>query len=97
MINGLFEVIQDAIDDEADQITVSYDSELGYPTNIEIDYNVNAIDDEYPHCHSLTRHSDTCETHQNRLKSPSPRFALPSTYPHTTNCLHPLWAWDKIT
>ena len=47
MINGLFEVIQDAIDDEADQITVSYDSEFGYPTNIEIDWNINAIDDEY--------------------------------------------------
>ena len=47
MINGLFRVIQNAIDDEADQIIVSYDSEFGYPTNIEIDYDVNAIDDEY--------------------------------------------------
>ena len=47
MINSLFEVIQKAIDSEADQLTVSYDSELGYPTNIEIDHNINAIDDEY--------------------------------------------------
>ena len=47
MINGLFEVIQDAIDNEPDQLTVSYDSEFGYPTNIEIDYLSNAIDDEY--------------------------------------------------
>ena len=46
-INRLFDVIQNAIDDEADQITVSYDSEFGYPTNIEIDRNINAIDDEY--------------------------------------------------
>ena len=47
MTNGLFEVIQKAIDSEADQLTVSYDSEFGYPTNIEIDHNINAIDDEY--------------------------------------------------
>ena len=54
IINGLFRVIQNAIDDEADQITVSYDSELGYPKNIEIDYDVNATRRRvYPHCHSL--------------------------------------------
>ncbi|MCY4580604.1 MAG: DUF6174 domain-containing protein [Chloroflexi bacterium] len=46
-IDRLFDVIQDAIDDEPDQITVSYDSEFGYPMNIKIDPNVNAIDDEY--------------------------------------------------
>ena len=46
-IDSLFDVIQDAIDNEADQITVSYDSEFGYPTNIELDSDVNAIDDEY--------------------------------------------------
>lgn len=46
-INRLFDMIQNAIDNEADQITVSYDSEFGYPTNIEIDPNINAIDDEY--------------------------------------------------
>ena len=46
-INRLFDVIQDAIDNEADQLTVSYDSEFGYPTNVEIDYLINAIDDEY--------------------------------------------------
>ena len=46
-IDRLFDMIQDAINDEADQITVSYDSEFGYPTNIEIDSNVNATDDEY--------------------------------------------------
>ena len=46
-IDSLFDVTQDAITGEADQLTVSYNSEFGYPTNIEIDYNVNAIDDEY--------------------------------------------------
>ena len=57
-------MIQDAIDDEVDRITVSYDSEFGYPTNIEIDPDVNAIDDEYTvtaDCafrHSLTGSSE---------------------------------------
>ena len=46
-IDRLFDVIQEAIDNEADQITVSYDSEFGYPTNIDIDRNINTIDDEY--------------------------------------------------
>ena len=46
-IDSLFDVIQDAITDEADQLTLSYDSEFGYPTNVAIDYNVSAIDDEY--------------------------------------------------
>ena len=61
-IDSLFDVIQDAITGEAgqpivwhtnaitgkaDQLIVSYNSEFGYPANIAIDYNVNAIDDEY--------------------------------------------------
>ena len=46
-IDGLFDVVQDAITDEAEQITASYDSEFGYPTNVAIDYHLNAIDDEY--------------------------------------------------
>ena len=46
-IDSLFGVIQDAITDEADQLTVSYNSEFGYPTNVEIDYMSNSIDDEY--------------------------------------------------
>ncbi len=46
-IDRFFDVIQEAITGEADQLTVSYDSEFGYPTKVEIDYTVNAIDDEY--------------------------------------------------
>ena len=46
-IDSLFDVIQDAITNEADQLTVSYNSEFGYPTNVEIDRMINAIDDEY--------------------------------------------------
>ena len=46
-VNSLFDLIQDAIDDEADLVTVSYDGEFGYPTNIEIDYSSNSVDGEY--------------------------------------------------
>ena len=46
-IDSLFDVIQDAITGEADQLIVSYNSEFGYPANIAIDNNVTAIDDEY--------------------------------------------------
>ncbi len=46
-IDSLFDVIQDAITGEADQLIVSYNSEFGYPANITIDYDANATDDEY--------------------------------------------------
>ena len=46
-IDGLFDVIQNAITNEVDQLTASYDSEFGYPTNFEIDYRSDSIDDEY--------------------------------------------------
>jgi hypothetical protein len=45
-IAGLFEVIQDAIDQEAHSLTVEYHAQLGYPTSIEIDYLLNAVDEE---------------------------------------------------
>ncbi len=45
--DSLFEVIQRAITAKADQLAVNYNSEFGYPMNIEIDYDVNATDDEY--------------------------------------------------
>ena len=46
-IEGLFDIIQDAITDDVDHLAVTYDKENGYPTKIEIDYRSNAIDDEY--------------------------------------------------
>lgn len=45
-IAGLFTLIRKAIDDGADKLNVKYDSELGYPTLIDIDYITNAVDDE---------------------------------------------------
>jgi len=45
-IAGLFALIRKAIDDGADRLEVTYDGQLGYPTFINIDYIVNAVDDE---------------------------------------------------
>ena len=46
-IDSLFHMIQRAITNEAERITVSYSSEFGYPTNIAIDYIANATDTGY--------------------------------------------------
>ena len=46
-VDSLFDIIEHAVDNEAETVAVSYDGELGYPTRIEIDYSGNAIDDEY--------------------------------------------------
>ena len=46
-ISGLFDLIEAAIRQEPDQLIVRYDGEFGYPTNIEIDYLIEATDDEY--------------------------------------------------
>lgn len=45
-IAELFDRIDHAIQNEAATMVVSYDSELGYPTRIEIDYNLRVADDE---------------------------------------------------
>lgn len=45
-IDKLFDVVQDAISRKADQILVSYDSSLGYPARIHIDFVKQAVDDE---------------------------------------------------
>lgn len=45
-IDELFDFIEDAIDTEAHEITVSYERELGYPVSVRIDYIENAIDEE---------------------------------------------------
>ena len=46
-VDSLFDLIQDAVDNQADSVSVSYDGVLWYPTKIEIDYSSNAVDDEY--------------------------------------------------
>ncbi|MBT3338299.1 MAG: hypothetical protein HN855_10235 [Anaerolineae bacterium] len=45
-LDGLFEVIQRAIEAGADEISVRYDASYGYPTNISIDHDKDGIDDE---------------------------------------------------
>ena len=46
-IDGLFDKVQDAIDREATQLTVSYDPEIGYPVSASIDYSLNILDEEF--------------------------------------------------
>lgn len=45
-IDELFLIIDDAIDQKADEIKVTYDEELGFPTRIHIDFMKEAVDDE---------------------------------------------------
>lgn len=45
-IEQLFVVIQRAIDQNADRVSVEYDPDFGYPRAIAIDYRRNALDDE---------------------------------------------------
>ena len=46
-IDELFNTIQEAIDGKASQITVTYDPEVGYPTEASIDYDARIADEEY--------------------------------------------------
>ncbi len=45
-IDGLFSVVQEAIDSRADDIDTSYDSRYGFPTDIWIDYDRGVADEE---------------------------------------------------
>jgi hypothetical protein len=45
-VEGLFDLIQDAFDRNAESVDVTYDEILHFPTNIAIDYDTNAYDEE---------------------------------------------------
>jgi hypothetical protein len=45
-IDALFRTIDQALTQEADKLSVTYHPTLGYPTEIDIDYFFNAVDDE---------------------------------------------------
>jgi hypothetical protein len=45
-VEGLFGIVEDAIDRDAAALSVDYDAAYAYPTFISIDYAVNVIDDE---------------------------------------------------
>jgi len=45
-VQGLFDLVREAIDRRADRIVVSYDTTYGYPKLIDIDYLENGVDDE---------------------------------------------------
>ncbi len=45
-IDGVFDVIQDAIDRDAAEIDVRYNSTFGYPTDVTIDFSRSRFDDD---------------------------------------------------
>jgi hypothetical protein len=45
-IDSIFAAIQDAMDRDAHSLSVTYHETLGYPTEVDIDYLENAIDEE---------------------------------------------------
>jgi hypothetical protein len=45
-VSGMFDIIQDAIDQEAESIRVSYDPNLGHPVSVGIDYSYMIADEE---------------------------------------------------
>ena len=46
-VEGLFAVVEDAIERRVDWIDVQYDLVMGYPAVIRVDPNTRAIDEEY--------------------------------------------------
>ncbi len=45
-INELFDIIEDAVAQEADQLDVEYDEAFGYPSRIYVDYRITVLDEE---------------------------------------------------
>jgi hypothetical protein len=45
-MEGVFDLIEDALDRDAGRIEVTYDSRYGHPIDATIDYILNAVDDE---------------------------------------------------
>ena len=46
VVDSLFDLLQSAIDDNAHTIAAKYHLELGYPTEVWIDYEQNSVDEE---------------------------------------------------
>ena len=45
-VEGLFEIVQDALDQNAESVVVTYDSAQGFPAHIEIDRSLQESGDE---------------------------------------------------
>ena len=45
-MDGLFDLLQSAIDENAYTISAKYHPELGYPTEVWIDYEQQSVDEE---------------------------------------------------
>jgi hypothetical protein len=45
-MEGVFDILQDALDQEAVDVTARYDADHGFPEHIAIDYSENVVDEE---------------------------------------------------
>ena len=45
-VNELFDIIEDAVAQEADRLDVEYDEAFGYPARIDVDYRFTIADEE---------------------------------------------------
>lgn len=45
-VDGIFAAIRDALDRDAHELTAIYHETLGYPIEVDIDYEENAVDEE---------------------------------------------------
>ena len=45
-VEGLFDLVEDAVEREADRVAVTYHPERGYPTSVYIDYSFEMADEE---------------------------------------------------
>lgn len=57
-VAALFELIDDAYAQGAEQVTVAFDAELGYPTRVSIDYSTMMADEEIGYTVSALRAAD---------------------------------------
>ena len=73
-IDGLLDMIQDAIDRKAARLTVSYDPEIGYPTSVSIDYALNIADEEFSFTATSYEPLDSAPTESNAQSSPMPVY-----------------------
>ena len=54
-VEEMFALIQNAIDEKADAITVTYDATLGYPKELWVDYSKMMADEEMSYTYSVVK------------------------------------------
>ena len=78
-IDDLFDTIQEAIDGKAADVAVTYDPEVGYPTDASLDYDTRMADEEYRFTASGYSAGGTSEEPE-VSKAPAPIETVEVTY-----------------